>query len=499
MSRLAGLLRKMSILIGRERFRSELDEEMQFHREQTERALIDGGMPSEEAYYAAMRQFGNAAKQRDRGHEVVRFSLETVVQDLRFALRQLRRHPGFAATAISILALGMGVSVAIFGFVDAALLQPLPYADPGRLLSVDESSVAFPRSNLSYEDYVDWKRMNRTLSSFDVYTGTGYLLRTSSGTEPVVGGRVSDGFFRTLGVRPLLGRDFYAGEDQPGKQNTLIITYGAWRNRFGARRDVIGQTVDLSGETYTIVGVLPREFSFAPRGNAEFWAPLHTLTGCEKRRGCHNLDGVGRLHDGVTVQAARADFTTIAKQLEQQYPGTNRDQGASIEPLSEIIVGRVRPILLTLLGGAGLLLLIACINVASLLLVRSESRRREIAVRGALGATPRRLVRQFVTEGLLMAVAGALGGVAVAVWIMSLLTRLVPKGMVGDLPFLAGVRLNAHTGAFASAVAALAALLLAATPALRLSFQQVRDGFRRGRPRSRKYALAPLWRESCCR
>ena len=490
MSPLPRFLRKLSLLLRRPRFRSELDEEMAFHREQAEKEFIAAGMTPEEARYAAMRQFGNTAKLKERSHEVVGFSFETVAQDLRFALRQLRKYPGFAVTAISILALGMGVSVAIFGFVDAALLQPLPYTDPGRLLSVDESAVAFPRSNLSYEDYVDWKRSNRTLSSLDVYTGTGYLLRAGSGTAPVTGARVSDGFFRTLGVRPILGRDFYPGEDRPGKSNTLIITYGAWRNRFGARPEVIGQTIDLSAETYTVVGVLPHEFSFAPRGGAEFWAPLHTLNGCEKRRGCHNLDGIGRLRDGVTVQAASADFKAIAKQLEQQYPGTNRDQGAAVEPLYEVIVGKVRPILLTLLAGAGLLLLIACINVASLLLVRSESRRREIAVRGALGATPRRLIRQFVTEGMLMAVAGALGGVAVAVWIMTLLTRLVPKGMVGDLPFLAGVGMNAHTRAFAAAVALLAALLLAATPALRLSFLQVRDALADG---GRGHA-STLWR-----
>ena len=204
----------------------------------------------------------------------------------------------------------------------------------------------------------------------------------------------------------------------------------------------------------------------------------------------YNFWGIGRLRDGVTAQAALAEMATIAKQLQRQYPITDRDRSASVVPLSEIIVGDVRPILLTLLGGAGLLLLIACVNVASLVLVRSESRRREIAVRGALGASPTRLVRQFVTEGLLLAVFGSLAGVIVAGGLMKLLARLVPKDMAANMPFLEGVGLNAHTGAFAAALALMAALLLATTPALRLSFP---EGARRigGRgPRRCQPALA---------
>lgn len=480
MNPLSLFVKKLSILFGRKRFRSELDEEMALHRELAEKELMGAGMTREAARYAVKRQFGNAALVMEESHGVVAFRAETVVQDLRFALRQMRKNPGFAATAIVILALGMGVSVAIFGFVDAALLQPLPYANPNRLMSVDESAAMFPRSNLSYDDYLDWKRLNRSFTSIDVYTGAGYLLRIGSSAEPVPAARVSDGFFRTLGVKAMLGRDFAPGEDRPGSAKIVMLSYGTWLKRFGGRRDVIGQSVSLSGDSYTIVGVLPREFSFAPRGNAEFWAPLLDKTGCELRRSCHNLDGIGRLRDGVSMQAALADMKAIAAQLEREYPGSNRGQGASVIPLAEIIVGDVRPILLLLLGGAGLLLLIACVNVASLLLVRSESRRHEIAVRGALGATPVRLVRQFVTEGVLLAMAGSAAGIAVAGWVMTLLTHLVPKDMAPHLPFLGGVGLNVHTGAFAAVIALLGALLLAATPALRLSFQDIREGLAEG-------------------
>jgi predicted permease len=476
MNPLQRLVKKLSILFGRGRFRSELDEEMAFHRAEAEAALVADGMTAEAAHYAAMRRFGNAARLKEQSHEVVGFRMETVIQDLRFALRQFRRSPGFAITAILVLALGMGISVAIFGFVDAALLEPLPYTAPNRLMAVDEASAAFTRSNLSRADYEDWKRMNRSLSSLEAYGGMGYLLHTGSGTEPVPAARVSDGFFSTLGVKMMLGRGFLPGEDLPGKPKIAILSYGTWLKRFGGRRDVVGQAVDLSGQAYTIVGVLPREFEFAPRRDSEFWVPLLDKNGCEQRRSCHNLFGVGRLRDGVTMEAARAEMKAIAAQLAKQYAGSNQGQSASVIPLSEIIVGDIRPILLTLLAGAGLLLLIACVNVSSLLLVRSESRRREIAVRGALGATPARLVRQFVTEALLLTGVGSAAGILVGGWLMTLLAHLLPKSMLTRLPFLGDVELNAHTMLFAAAISLLAAMLLAAAPLLRLSLRDIRDG-----------------------
>jgi len=474
------ILTRLSLLFRRNRFRIELEEEMAFHRAQAERELIAAGMPRDEARFAAMRQFGNATLLREQSQEEVGFRSETILQDVRFALRQLRNNPNFGVLAVTILALGMGVSVAIFGFVDAALLQPLPYTQPNRLVAATETAKMFPRANLSRADYEDWKRMNTTLGSLEVYTGTGFLLKLGSITEPVPAARVSDGFFRTLGVKPMLGRDFLPGEDQPGRAKIVILPWSTWQKRFGGRRDVIGQAVNLTGDSYTIVGVLPREFSFAPRGNAEFWTPLLDKNGCEQRRGCHNLDGVGRLRDGVTWQAALADMKRVAAQLERQYPDSNRDQGAFVAPLKEIIVGDVRPLLLMLLGGAGLLLLIASVNVASLLLVRSESRLREVAVRAALGATPARLLRQFVTEGLLLAAAGCLAGLLVSTATTSLLMKLVPKQMADSLPFLASAGLNSHTAVFAAAIAVAAAVLLAVTPALRLATQNMRDALAEG-------------------
>jgi macrolide transport system ATP-binding/permease protein len=491
MKRLRALVLRLGGLFGGARRERELADELDSHLQMNIDDNLRAGMTQEEARRQAILRLNGVEKTKQAYRERGTLPLvENVVDDLRFAIRQLVKHPGFAATAIVVLALGIGASVAIFGFVDAALLEPLPYTNPRQLMSVNESSVESPRWPLSYPDYLDWQRLNKSFSSLDVYSGSGYLLRTPRGAEPVQAERVSGGFFQTLGVHPMLGRDFYADENRPAGPDVLLLSYGTWLHRFGARGDAVGQTVDLDGRAFTVIGVLPRGFSFAPAGNAEFWVPLNSFSTHEKMRTFYNFWGIGRLRDGVSTPAALAEMTAIAKQLQRQYGVTGRELSVSVIPLSEILIGEVRPILLTLLGGAGLLLLIACVNVASLVLVRSESRRREIAVRGALGATPLRLMRQFVAEGLLLALFGSLAGVLVAAVMMRLLGRLVPKDMAAKMPFLGDVGLNAHTGAFVATISLLAALLLAATPMLRLSFKKVRDGLADGD----RGAAGRLWR-----
>jgi macrolide transport system ATP-binding/permease protein len=413
-----------------------------------------------------------------------------VIQDLRYAMRQLRKNPGFAGTATGVLTLGIAAVVSIFAFVDAALIKPLPYVNPNRLVFVTESVPMIPVADLSYPDYVDWKKLNKVFSSMDVYNGTGYLLRTPAGTEPVPGIRVSDGLLRTLGVSPVLGRDFYTGEDLPAAPKTVILSFSAWQKRFGGRKEVVGETVSLSGTPYTIVGVLPQDFQFALDGNAEFWTTLHPDDYCSLRRSCHGLLGIGRLKDGVSVEMALADMKAIAGQLELQYPKDNRGQGATVLPLSEFIVKDISPILLALLGGAGLLLVIACVNVSSLLLVRSESRRREIAVRGALGASRTRLIRQFMTEGLVLMAAGSLLGLAAASGAMQILMRLISKDMMSSMPYLADLGLSSHVLVFAATISVLAAGLFSLAPILRLPLTKVREGLTEG---GRSYA-GTLWR-----
>src|SRR5579864_6181085 len=411
-----------------------------------------------------------------------------LAQDLRYALRRLRKNPAFALTSIVILALGICASVAIFGFVDAALIQPLPYSDPSRLVWVTESVALIPRANLSFEDYVDWKKLNQVFSSFDIYQTSGYLPTTGKGTEPVPAVKVSDGFFRTLGVSAFLGRDFRPGEDQPAAPQTVMLSYSTWQKRFGARADVVGQTVTLSGVPHTIIGVLPTSFQFAPLGKAEFWTTARPIAACG--RGCHGLIGIARLKDGVSVDVARANIQAIARQLELQYPITNRGQGGFVELLAGQIVTDIRPVLLALLGGAGLLLLIACVNVSSLLLVRSESRKREIAVRGALGASRIRLIQQFTTDGFVLVAAGAMLGIIAAQGAMQILTSLISTDMLGNMPYLAGLGLNLHVVSFAAAISLVAVILFSATPMLRLPLSEIRQGLAEG---GRGYA-GTLWR-----
>jgi predicted permease len=403
-----------------------------------------------------------------------------LLQDLRYAFRQFRRSPGFTCTSVLILALGMCSSLSIFAFVDAALIKPLPYPDPNRLVDVTESVAILPRANLSYPDYLDWKRLNHVFTSMDAYHRTGYLLRTAAGAEPVPGVTVSDGFFRTLGVTPLIGRDFRNGEDLPAAPRTVLLSYKTWKERFGGRTTVLGESVTLSGIANTIIGVLPQEFQFAPKGNAEFWTTLHASDPCGVRRSCHNLIGIGRLKDGIAVATALADMQAIARQLELQYPADNRGQGASVTLLSQVIVADIRPILLVLLGGAVLLLAIACVNVSSLLLVRSEGRKREIAVRGALGASPGRLIRQFIAEGVLLVALASMLGLVTAYSAMQSLTRLISKNMMSGMPYLKGLGLNLHVLAFAAVISALAAILFALAPLVRLPLTRMQEGLAEG-------------------
>jgi macrolide transport system ATP-binding/permease protein len=394
--------------------------------------------------------------------------------DLRFAMRQLRNSWVFTTTAVAVLALGMAASIAIFAFVDAALIKPLPYQDQARLVGVFESIPLFPRSELSYPDYLDLKKLNKAFSSLDVYQSNGFVLADPNGSQIARGVRVSDGFFHTLGVVPLFGRDFFPGEDLAGAQRTVLLSYSSWQTRYGGKPDVLGKSVILDDTPNIIIGVLPPDFYFPPVGRAEFWAALHPAGGCDLSRGCHGTFGVARLNPDVTIDSALANVKSIVKQLEIQYPDSNRDQGGTVASLSNVIVGDIRPILLVLLAGAGLLLLIASTNVASLLLVRSESRRKEIAVRTSLGASRIRIVSQFFAEGFVLVAAGGVCGLVLFSWTMKLLIKLIPVSMMNRMPFWQNLGLNPHLLAFAGAIALLSVVLFSLTPTLHLSMSNGR-------------------------
>ena len=433
----------------------ELESHLQLHIDDNLRA---GMSPAEARRVAIMRLGGvDSTKEAYRDRSTIPL-LENLVQDLRFTFRQLRKNPAFTITATVMVALGIGASVAIFAFVDAALIKPLPYNDPEHLLFVTETTPEIPRASISYPDYLDWKKLNKVFDSLDVYNQRGYIVNTADSVENVTGARVSDGFFRTLGIAPMLGRDFYNGEDLPAAPNSLILSYASWQKRFGGKQEIIGQSITLDETPFIIIGVLPQNFHFAPVENAEFWTTLHATGGCFLRRSCHSLHGVARLKEGMSPDAALADLTLIAKDLERQYPDSNRGQGATVGPLAEIIVGDVRPILL----------------------VRSETRRRELAVRRALGATNSRLIRQFVTEGMVLVLVGCAVGLITSHWAMRILMGLIPSDMMAGMPYLDELGLNTRVLIFAATVSIFAAALFSLTPTFRLLSLDMREGMAEG-------------------
>lgn len=471
---------RLSGLFSKRRREQEMAEEFESHLALQVADNIRAGMTPEQARRDAVQKLGGleAAKEAYREQNTAPI-LEHLWLDLRFTVRQLRKTPAFTTAAVLVLALGMCASISIFAFVDAALVRPLPYPDPSRLVAVTETAAGLRLANLSDADYRDWKRFNTVLQSLDVYRHSGFLISTPSGSVPVRGARVSYGFFQTLGVVPLMGRSFSAADETPHGPESVILSYGTWKTRFGGE-DVLGRRVTLSRQAYTVIGVLPKDFNFAPLGAAEIWSTIDTSGDCAKRRTCHNLTGIGRLCPGVSIESALANLTAVAKRLEEQYPESNRGRGASVILLSRSVTGSFRSILILLMAAAGLLLVIACVNVASLVLVRTEGRRREVALRTALGASFTRHLNQFVTESfVLVLTASALGSVT-ATWVINVLKSLIPLEMHPGMPFLLHLGFSPRVAAYSVAIAALSVALFSLVPLLHLSRSHLREGLNEG-------------------
>src|SRR6185437_14207832 len=400
-----------------------------------------------------------------------------LIQDLRFALRIFGKSPGFAIFAVLALALGIGANTAIFSLVDAVLLKPLSFRDPGRLVMVWEDArfMGFPENTPAPANYIDWKTRNHVFTDMAALNGDIVDL-TGNGEQPeeVEAKRATANLFPLLGVKPVLGRTFLPEEDNPGGPQVAAISRGLWIRRFGADPGIIGKTILLNGEKHTVIGVLPPGFDLPDP--VDVWVPMAFTNQQRASRGNHYLQVVARLRDGVTFQQAQADMRGIAAQLARQYPNTNQGIGALLVPLHSQFVGSLRIGLIALLAAVACVLLIACANVANLLLARATGRRREMAVRTALGASRQRLIRQTLTESVFLSLAGGALGLLLADWSLAFLQRLIPL----PLTTTTSVSLDPKVLAFTVAVAVLAGVLFGLAPALRISSHSLADGLKEG-------------------
>ena len=476
-------LKKLSILFGRQQFRNELDEEMAFHREQAEKEYVAGGMKPEAARYEAKRRFGNQTRMQEQSHETVGFGFEGALADLRYAIRQLRGNPAFTIVMLLTLALSIGANSAIFSVIDGVLLKSLPYPHSDRLVRIFLSNSIYPKFPLNPFDFRDFRARNKSFESMAAFTRGDVQLSGSGEPLRLNGFGVTSGYFRVLGIQPQIGREFDFNAEIPGNGLQALISDRLWRTRFDADPGIIGRKIMLNMQPFTIVGVMPagtahpgNEYHAIRYGDSvDVWWPF-SFAGDSNRRGSHYIEGIARLRDNVSVYQSRAEMNSIMTQLGREHP--NNDTGWTVLaiPLYTELVGGSRQLLMVLLGAVGMVLLIACANAANLLLARASSRQREIAVRIAMGAQRARIVRQLLTESLLISFTGGAVGLGLAYGGVKILVGLLPA----DFPRSHDIHLSGTVFAFTLIVSVATGMLFGIAPALQAARTDPREGMMRG-------------------